>query len=78
MMMMMMMVMMMMMMMNSFCQMVGLLGPGCRISTIVAKIFVTGSSFHVKQGSNAKAQFLFFSSFLVVLTNIHFGSKAGH
>ena len=34
----------------------------------IHKIFETNSSFHVKQHNTGKAQFLFFSSFLQLLT----------
>ena len=37
-------------------------------TTTIHKIFETNSSFHVKQRSTGKVQFLFFSSFLLVLT----------
>ena len=41
-------------------------------STAIHKIFVTNSSFHVKQRTTGKVQFLFFSSFLLVLTKCSF------
>ena len=42
------------------------------ISTTVHKIFETNSSFHVKQCTTGKLQFVFFSSFLLVFTNFSF------
>ena len=36
--------------------------------TTIHKIFETNSSFHVKQHTTGKVQFLFFSSILLVLT----------
>ena len=41
-------------------------------ATTIPKIFETKSSFHVKQRSTRKVQFLFFSSFLLVLTKYSF------
>ena len=38
------------------------------VATIIHKIFEINSSFHVKQHTTGKVQFLFFSSFLLVLT----------
>ena len=43
-----------------------------RIATTIHKIFETNSSFHVKQHIMGKVQFLFFSSFLLVLTKYSF------
>ena len=40
--------------------------------TAIHKIFETNSSFHVKQRTTGKVQFLFFSSFLLVLTKFSF------
>ena len=37
-------------------------------ATTIHRIFETNSSFHVKQGTTGKVQFLFFSSSLLVLT----------
>ena len=42
------------------------------IATTIHKIFETNSSFHVKQGTTGKVQFLFLSSFLLVLTKFLF------
>ena len=41
-------------------------------STTMDKIFETISSFHVKQHTTGKVQFLLFSSFLLVLTKSSF------
>ena len=41
-------------------------------ATNIHKIFEENSSFHVKQRTMGKAQFLFSSSFLVVLTKFSF------
>ena len=41
-------------------------------STTMDKIFETISSFHVKQHTTGKVQFLLFSSFLLVLTKFSF------
>ena len=41
-------------------------------ATTIHRIFKTNSSFHVKQGTTGKVQFLFFSSFLIVLTKFSF------
>ena len=43
--------------------------------TTTHKIFETNSSFHIKNRTTGKAQFLFFSSFLLVLTNFLFSEK---
>ena len=43
-----------------------------RLPTITHKIFETNSSFHVKQRTTGKVQFLFFKSFLLVLTKLSF------
>ena len=40
--------------------------------TSIHKIFETKYSFHVKQRTTGKVQFLFFSSFLLVLTKFPF------
>ena len=40
--------------------------------TIIRKIFETNSGFHVKQRHTGKVQFLFFSSFWLVLKNFSF------
>ena len=40
--------------------------------TTIHKIFETNSSFHVKQRTTGKVQFVFFSSFLLVLTKFLF------
>ena len=40
--------------------------------TIIHKIFETNSSFHVKQRTTGTVQFLFFSSFLLLLTKFLF------
>ena len=42
------------------------------IATSIHKIFETNSSFHVKRRTTGKDQFLFFSSFLLVLTQFPF------
>ena len=42
------------------------------LATTIHKIFETNSSFHVKQCTTGKVQFLFFSSFLLVLTKFSF------
>ena len=42
------------------------------MSTTIHKIFETNSSFYVKQCTTGKVQFLFFSSFLLVLTQFSF------
>ena len=47
-------------------------------SAIMGKIFGTKSSLYVKQGTTGKVQFLFFTSFLVVLKKNHFGRKIEH
>ena len=39
------------------------------------KIFETNSSFHVKQHTTGKVQFLFSRSLLLVLINFPFGEK---
>ena len=39
------------------------------------EIFETNSSFHVKQCTTGKLQFLFFRSFLLVLTKFSFWGK---
>ena len=41
-------------------------------ATTIYKIIETISSFHVKQRTTGKVQFLFFSSFLLVLTKLSF------
>ena len=41
-------------------------------ATTIHKIFETNSSFHVKQRTTGKVQFLFFSSFLLVSTKFSF------
>ena len=41
-------------------------------ATTIHKIFETNSSFHVKQRTTGKVQFLFFSRFLLVLTKFSF------
>ena len=38
------------------------------LSTTIHKLFETNPSFHVKQRTTGKVQFLFFSSFLLMLT----------
>ena len=43
---------------------------------IILKIFETNSSFHVKQRTTAKIQFLSFGRFLLVLTKFSFREKA--
>ena len=53
------------------CALVVLLTPHSNATTI-RKIFETNSSFHMKQCTARKAQFLFFSSFLPVLTKFSF------
>ena len=45
---------------------------GITTATTIYKIFEANSSFHVKQRTTGKAQFLFFSSFLLVLTIFSF------
>ena len=42
------------------------------LSTIIHKIFETKSSFHMKQCTTEKVQFLFFKSFLLVSTKFSF------
>ena len=42
------------------------------LSTIIHKIFETKSSFHVKQRTTEKVQFLFFKGFLLVSTKLSF------
>ena len=46
-----------------------------KVSTTIHRIIETNSSFHVKQGTSGKAQFLFFSSFLLALTQFSFRGK---
>ena len=43
---------------------------------IIHKIFQTNSSYHVKQRTIGKVQFLFFRRFLLVLTNYSFQEEA--
>ena len=45
---------------------------------IIHKIFETNSSFHVKQGTTRKIQFLFFKMFLLVATKFLFWHEAVH
>ena len=45
------------------------------LSTTIHKILETNSSFCVKQGTTGKVQFLFFSSFLLILTKFSFWEK---
>ena len=45
--------------------------------TAIHKIFETNCSFHVKQRTTGKVQFLFFSSFLLVLTEFSFFGGGG-
>ena len=40
------------------------------LSTIIHKIFVTNSGFHVEQHTTGKVQFLFFRRFLLVLAKV--------
>ena len=42
------------------------------LSTTIPKMFETKSSFHVKQYTMGKVEFLIFSSFLLVLTKFSF------
>ena len=47
-------------------------------ATIIHKIFETNSSFHVKQRTPGKVQFLFFRRFLLVLTKFSFWGRTKH
>ena len=49
-----------------------------KLPTIIHKIFEKNSSFHVKQCTMGKVQFLFFRSILLDWENICFESEAGH
>ena len=40
--------------------------------TIIHKVLETNSSFHVKEGTTGKVQFLFFRKFLLLLTKFSF------
>ena len=46
--------------------------------TTIYKIRETNSSFFVKQRTTGKVQFLFFSSFFLILTKFSFWEKTGH
>ena len=45
------------------------------LETIIHKVFAADSSFHVKWRTTGKVQFLFFRSFLLVLTKFLFGER---
>ena len=44
-------------------------------SVTILKILETNSSFYVKQGTTEKVQFLFFSSYLLILTKFSFWNE---
>ena len=48
------------------------------VTTTTGKIFEKNSSFHVKQGTTGKVQFLFSRSLLLVLTKFSFWEETGH
>ena len=45
------------------------------ITTAIYKILETNSSFYVKQRTTGKVQFLFFSSFMLILTKFSFSGE---
>ena len=53
-----------------------LLAIGFNIASIMDEILETNSSFHVKQRSTERVQFLFFGTFLLVLTKFSFWEMA--